>query len=529
MIMDLLLPKDGSIVIIDDQYNEAKPLLDILTKNGHPSIYFDGDLDNLPKNKSLDNVPLERVRVVFADIQLKPALTEDQYVSFIIEHLNSLISDKNGPYVLIVWSGKEVQLADRLKEMIEAEAFKKKPISFIRLNKLDYFKTRIKGEYDLSSLKEDIETRFTPGDVEFILTKIKEVLPNEQEYICDTPALKRISLRIRSELKNYQAFELLMKWEYLVMKAATRLTSEFASIHKGDKYWDYNFRNIISRLAQAQVGDFLKGLNNKSFLKASFKTINAAFSDYLDNEVTSLIKLTPNELATYKKSGYAKVENGIEYKIIWNNYEHYQLYINDTQQGGNNIKSIDTLSSSLGNRPAEKAIVNKMILEYREFNPELNTKFNIDPITRDPFQPGSSYEIIVERLKKRKFLNDTYFDIKKTNFSEVRNDALLFVDEMIDKFKFIELEISPNCDFANNKWLKHRTISGIFYPEEIIKIDKIQSGDSLYTEFPLIKVNGQIMRVLFSFKLLKSFDLSKAKKGVGISCLRSRSSQWLIS
>jgi hypothetical protein len=507
--MDLLLPKDGSIVIIDDKYSEAKPLLDILSKNGHPSIYFDGDLNNLPQNKSTENLNLQRVRIVFADIQLKQALPEEQYVSLIIEHLNSLISENNGPYVLIVWSAKEAQFADGLKERIEAEEFKRKPIAFIRLNKGDFFKNKIKENIDLDSFREEIETRFSKDDINFILEKIKESFPDENYYICDSAALKRISLRIRKELKNYEAFELLIKWEYLVNNAATRLTSEFAAIHRTDKYWDYNFRNIISRFAQAQVGSFLKDLDNKDFVKAAFKTINAAFSDYLDNEVTSLISLTSKELASYKQSGYAKEEEGKYYKILWNNYMHYELYIDSIKKGGNQ-KKIEALSGIANNDLPLKELLSKMASDYININPELNTKLNIDLKTQFPFQPGVAYEIILESESKRRFLKETYFSVDF--FEKKQDNKYKFTDDEINSIKFIELEISPNCDFANNKWLKHRTVSGILYPSYLIKKEKIQGGDSIYDGFPPLKINGMIVSLVLSFKLLKSFDISKGKK-----------------
>ncbi|MBL7723457.1 MAG: hypothetical protein JNK27_04875 [Chitinophagaceae bacterium] len=498
--MSLLLPKDGSIVIIDDQYNDAKPLIDILTKKGHPSIYFTGTIDNLPETS------LERVRIVFADIQLTPALNEQQYAAIIIDHLNLLISDNNGPYILLVWSGKGDLYFQRLKEMVDAPAFVKKPIAFIEINKSDYFKTTSRKIYEIENLKEDLETRFSKEDIEYVISKIDENIPVEEDKICNASALKKISTRIRKELKNYQGFELLIKWEALVHRAATKLTSGFASIHAANQYWDFNFKNIVSRLAQAQVGASLKNLDRKSFIKASIKTLNAAFSDYLDGEVLSIISLTPSEEASYKSSGYAVMIEGVEYKIVWKDYERFEFLIDTVKTGGDH-KKIETLKGIGGNNQALKQVIADMTTSYTLINPELNTKLNVDLHTRFPFQPGIVYEIDVETEVKRNFLQ-TYFT---ANFLDKNQDGFYKItDDEVNRYRFVELEVSPNCDFANNKWLKHRTISGILYPGALDK--NLKGDDSIYDEFPLLSINGEVTRLIICFKLLKSFDLSKGKR-----------------
>lgn len=53
------LPKNGGIVIIDDQMEEALPLMNALSSKGVAYSYYDGQPRNYPKE------PLTNIRLVF--------------------------------------------------------------------------------------------------------------------------------------------------------------------------------------------------------------------------------------------------------------------------------------------------------------------------------------------------------------------------------------------------------------------------------------------------------------------------------
>lgn len=55
------LPNNGSIVILDDQYTEAEPLIKLLSKNNKSFRYYDGKPENLPS----DTIEKEATRLVF--------------------------------------------------------------------------------------------------------------------------------------------------------------------------------------------------------------------------------------------------------------------------------------------------------------------------------------------------------------------------------------------------------------------------------------------------------------------------------
>ena len=60
------IPLNGRIAIIDDQFNQALPLINILSQNQTPHTYFSGDVNFLPK----EGENLNDIRVLFLDINL---------------------------------------------------------------------------------------------------------------------------------------------------------------------------------------------------------------------------------------------------------------------------------------------------------------------------------------------------------------------------------------------------------------------------------------------------------------------------
>lgn len=96
-----MLPNNGSIVIIDDQIAEARPLFSFLSKENKSFRYFDGRGSSLPIDDEGDK---EAVRLIFLDYNLTAGSTGSNNISTIMTNLKHLISNNNGPYYILLWS-----------------------------------------------------------------------------------------------------------------------------------------------------------------------------------------------------------------------------------------------------------------------------------------------------------------------------------------------------------------------------------------------------------------------------------------
>lgn len=96
------LPKNGSIVIIDDQIKEALPLMNALAVRGASYLYYDGKSKHYPK------CPLDNVRIIFLDMHLDEVAggtnSTKNIVSSLVAGIEAIVHKENGPYIIMVWS-----------------------------------------------------------------------------------------------------------------------------------------------------------------------------------------------------------------------------------------------------------------------------------------------------------------------------------------------------------------------------------------------------------------------------------------
>ena len=63
----MFFPTCGKVVVVDDQIDEAKPLIQILSEKGVPTLYYSGLVEEMP------STPLMGIRLVFCDLKFNSA------------------------------------------------------------------------------------------------------------------------------------------------------------------------------------------------------------------------------------------------------------------------------------------------------------------------------------------------------------------------------------------------------------------------------------------------------------------------
>ena len=115
----VIMPDGGRIVIIDDKKDEGLPLLRALVKKGHPAIFLTPEQERLPE------APLDSIRIVFLDLILDEGMpSEETMMSTIQSVMRRIVDpDKNGPFVLILWTGNGNH-ADAVKKRLRKCGFR---------------------------------------------------------------------------------------------------------------------------------------------------------------------------------------------------------------------------------------------------------------------------------------------------------------------------------------------------------------------------------------------------------------------
>jgi len=377
------IPKNGRIVVIDDEYEkEALPLIEALSKNGVSAMYFTGNQEKLPPE------PLSGVRIVFLDIVLAGTEGQDNKtkISTIIGVLSKIIGKNNKSYLIIAWT-KHNELIEGLKNNLKENP----PIFILNLKKSECKDSQ--GNYEISKVEK----------------------------------------KLKKELKKAGAFQLFVIWENLVHKSTGKIVNDFSSFYPMDDNWDSNMCGVFQKLARAYVGKQLNDGETDKLIKDALLTFNGTFLDTLENEISN-----------------KKIEG---------------LKINDSNNVNNDITA------------------------------QINSRLHL--IIQPPKNsvPGNIYEWENQVNINDLFDGDINSCPQKDNF--------------LMKLKYILLEVSPSCDYAQNKWKLHRVLHGLMWPEnDFNKIKK--KADYIYTS-PIFKVDNKIYKFVFDLRYLTTLSLDELK------------------
>lgn len=506
--MDFFLPSDGSVVIVDDKLEEAIPLIKLLSSKGIASTYYDGQDDHLPAK------PQQKIRLAFFDIQLFGPSNANNYAANILRILDRLLPQNNGPYVLVLWSNQLEDNAEEIKKQVGAASNRTKPLSVIDLAKSDYFESSIddtKLQNILSSIDEELTISFDDNDRQEFKNFISDHIEPDRQYIPRSPsAITDITSDLDKNLKEeVNIFQLFTAWERFISNAAGETVENFASLHAYNQYWSENLKNIIFQLAKAQLGENTKTISQDEILKSAIRTLNTSFLDIADNHCLALTGFTKNIQFDLKNITFTDLIEGDLYQLIWNvKTDKYQIYRNDDQKITNTPVKFPSLKSQIKNNP-NKEKIEGFLKKFTDIKPSINTRLLIDTNTSNHVQPGNVYEIKVQWARKKKFL-ETYYQIgAQTHCKTIKirdgvpDGKILLDNSIIEKFKFIELEVSPVCDYAQDKWIKHRFLPGIMIPLEYYGTN-MSDANSIYDEIPPIQINNEKYKIIFDFKLFKS-------------------------
>jgi len=232
-----MLSERQKIVVVDDMYDEIKPFLFALSKEGISYIYLDGQPENLPES------PFSGVRIIFLDIVLGTEGTPSDRskaapAANIVKHI---VGDKPSPYFIVFWT-EHLELIKEVLRYLDIDNIS--PVGHLRLFKK----------------------------------------PQSSNYIRTT---NEIINEIKSKFAEFGAFEYLLTWENIVEKAAYNFsTNLFSSIPaKGiQAEWSNQVTSLLGSLATTYT-EHSPLNNNVEDVRNAFLMMTDSFKDSLQQTV----------------------------------------------------------------------------------------------------------------------------------------------------------------------------------------------------------------------------------------------------
>lgn len=261
MAHEKIYPENGSVVIVDDQIEEALPLMMALSKLDISYKYFSGKLDDLPEQ------PLSNVKIIFLDIQLEgmEGVQNDRTKLFTLANVINRIAGKNClPYLIIAWT-KHQELVNDLNNYLENN----KPLLVLAISKGEVKKN---GEFNIEEIRK----------------------------------------RLEEEIRKSRSFQFFLSWQNIVNFSSIKVVNEIASIYSFNSEWDNNIKNILKLLAEAYAG---KQAEN-DILRNAMMCFNNLYLDIIENNILSGIPDFPIDIQELNNLNDDEVKGELNRRLL---------------------------------------------------------------------------------------------------------------------------------------------------------------------------------------------------------------------
>jgi len=234
----MILPESGRVIIVDNNPDEVKVLIRLLSQRRTAITYFTGKVEELP------NKPFPDVRLIFLDVVLEGLTGKDTktIISTLMGVLERIIDkDNNGPFVIVLWT-KHLEHVKGLREALKIGNYR---VILINLEKTEFFGT------DGKTLMDDYE----------LFTKLKK--------------------KINEKISEIDVFKVFILWDNIINTAASKTINEFSQLieFREKNKWNAEMKKIFVKMAEAWAGETLNAKASKEIVKSALSTFNGVFED----------------------------------------------------------------------------------------------------------------------------------------------------------------------------------------------------------------------------------------------------------
>lgn len=277
------LPKNGGILVIDDRIDEALPIIKMLTKHNIPVMYFSGLVSEMPP------APLVGIRVVFLDLRFAAAMDVRTIVSNAKAILNRLIAERNGPFLLLIWSAHENDYKKEIEEGLSGKHYA--PEAILYLSKADYFINVDKSERVRESIINAVsrlslrEEEREQCCTEIVDSMICTGIISEEKILVDD-GMDKLEARVKAELKKAGLLHLFILWENAISYSSYATTNAFFYEIPAEVPKEKRLSAMVYYLANHVLEKKMEGSDIKVKIQATLRALNEFFDYfYRDNVI----------------------------------------------------------------------------------------------------------------------------------------------------------------------------------------------------------------------------------------------------
>lgn len=446
--------KTGKTIVIDDQYNEAKPLLDALSRNQIPFLYTQGKPNSefpLPNTNPED---AQYYSLMFLDLNLDFKFAGSQigndseektFKGTHAQILNTIIKNNNRSFIIVIWSNEEENFLEHyLKLFEELKYTDKRPYKIISLNKSKFFS-------------------LTQNGYEFNKDHRGETKPYEDLLFEE----------INNALEDLDAFKLFCEWDRVISQSVSDAIDDFMGLinnipDEDDR--EEHLAKVITAISIAYSGvdGYLKFKTNEEKTDSVLLALTQILNDDIDRNV--LIE-RQKEFTKWKATSKSEVKK---------------------------------INSSIN-----ASLINRKLLVFKPNRKDLTGSVYLLPRDKDYFE-----NVFFDSFNSSAISKDFIKQYKKDH-SNVNPE---FLEKIERKYSLtillkstipIELNISPLCDVVQSKIIYHRLIKGLIIPADCG--DKIGKSD-YFIKTPVFALDGKDFFLGFDLRTFSSCSIDEVFK-----------------
>jgi hypothetical protein len=401
--------KTGKTIVIDDQYSEAKPLLDALSRNQIPFLYTQGKPNSdfpLPNSNPED---AQYFSLIFLDLNLDFKFAGSQigndsdektFKGTHAEILNTIVRNKNKSFIVVIWSNEEENFLKYYLQLFDDFKYtQKRPYKIITLNKSKFF-------------------TFTQSGYQF----------NQDEHGDVKPFEKLLFDEINTALADLDSFKLFCEWDRVVSQSVGDTIDDFMNLINNkhtEAEREEHLAEILTSISIAYSGHegFLQ-LNTEERTDSVLLALTQILNDDIDRNV---LNERQNQFANWKAASLKEIKD---------------LYLK--------VNTLLLNKKLLIYEPNQKNITGSVFRSKSIPN-------DFKRIVKDSFEFSNLYKKVTDELKIK---------YKKRKHESMLDDAYskAFEDFFLKKCIPIEVNVTPLCDIVQNKFINYRILSGFLAP-----------------------------------------------------------------
>lgn len=278
----MVFPRCGKVLVIDDQITEAMPLLNLLGKKNVSAVYYSGN------NLDLPQTPFDEIRLVFCDLKYNAASDAKSVASNAFAILKALISEKNGPYILLAWSAHGADYLDELQKTLDQS--KIKPEFILRLDKGEFFASEDNNAYFDELIDSVSGLDLDPEDEKQVKRLIREKtnsLRNAHKVLL-AGALENIEKKLEEELKKANLLHLFVLWENTIATSVIETVNSIYEAIPDSIPATKKLRAMLFYLARYRLEKQLEEADEEIKFRAAMDSLNELFAYFYFEKVHGL-------------------------------------------------------------------------------------------------------------------------------------------------------------------------------------------------------------------------------------------------